>query len=297
MERAAAEKAIGRGAATGFFVAGATALLGLYVLVARPEVLVALGYDGWLLADAALLGGLAYGVLRGSRAAAGGLLLYYIAGRIYMSMTTGRPGSVLLTLIFVWFFAHALRGTIALHRIRRAEDAAYGRARRRWPAVLAGSAAALVVAVVTLGFVAESGLVPGTAVVSGEELRPGVRALLVEDGLIEEDEEILLFYSAGFLSYRADGNLLTDRRVVSYEERDGELWSAALGYEEIAAVEVEDPGGSLTDAVVGVYDEDGEGFLLLVSREADGLNRFLNRLEERRRAFGSLKPPIPTPEA
>ena len=53
-------------------------------------------------------------------------------------------------------------------------------------------------------------------------------------------------------------------------------------------MEVEDPGGPLSDAIVTVRDRVGDGFRLWISVEAGGLQRFLEELDRRRaRVAGS----------
>ena len=140
-----------------------------------------------------------------------------------------------------------------------------------------GLVAAAAVAITVL---MESGHVPDTAAIPGDELPPPTRDFLVEQGLVEPDEQVLYFFSGGFLSLREDGNLFTDRRVISYFESDGELVVEQAAYPEIADVEVEYGEGFLADSEVTIVRTDGESFLLLVCNEEGHDRRFVERLIE-----------------
>lgn len=265
MDRAQAEKAIREGSNVGFFSAGVAFLMGVFTVLFGAGDLAAFGFDGWLILDAFLGAGLAYGIRRGYPVAAVGLFLYFLAGKVSIALSAGRVPGLVIALIFLWYFGKAVQGTVALRRIRREEDPDYSPP-RAWVTVVSAGALAVLLAALAFGAMIESGAFPDTAVVTGDELNEGVSEFLRDQGMIDEGEEILLFYSAALVSFAKDGSVLTDRRVLSYEETDGELWFASLGYEEIAEVEVQEPGGTLSEAVVAVYDEEGERFRMYVHR-------------------------------
>src|SRR5262245_7475725 len=93
---------------------------------------------------------------------------------------------------------------------------------------------------------------PPTRALYGSELPDRYRASLIELGHVERGERVLFFYSAGYFSIAEDGNLLTDRRVISYETRDGELWRESVAYEGIREVEVAWSQSALEETVVTV---------------------------------------------
>jgi hypothetical protein len=172
------------------------------------------------------------------------------------------------------------------------EDPAQRRGRARRPfllGMLAGCGISLVLALGAVGAAAVvitvlmgTGHVPDTAAIPGEELPAATSAFLVEQGLVEPDEQVLYFYSGGFLSLREDGNLFTDRRVISYFEHGDadELVVEQAAYPEIADVEVEYGDGFLADSEVTIVRTDGESFLLLVCNEDGHDRRFVERLLE-----------------
>lgn len=150
-----------------------------------------------------------------------------------------------------------------------------------------GHVVALVVFAPLTLLVASTVAVP-TKALYGSELRRGQREQLAELGHVEPDERVLFFYSAGLFSVEEDGNLLTDRRVVSWEELDGERWYADARHADVADVEVEWSESLLEDTVITVHTVDGDSFGLLVSSEEGRDREFVNVLESLRgRAAGT----------
>jgi hypothetical protein len=93
--------------------AGLTLIMGLFAAVG---VFVAPGFDAWILLDATILTGLAYGVWRRSRVCVLLLLIYAIANEVYLALQETSHFSI-LRLIFIYFY---FRGTIQLFREHRA---------------------------------------------------------------------------------------------------------------------------------------------------------------------------------
>jgi hypothetical protein len=80
-----------------------------------------LGITAWSFVDAAMFGGVAFGLHRHSRFAAWAGLILYVAERAY-SMTRLGPSNPFVAIIFTLAFIGGLRATYALQRIRRAES-------------------------------------------------------------------------------------------------------------------------------------------------------------------------------
>jgi hypothetical protein len=76
-----------------------------------------MGFDLWNLVDAGLMGILAIGIKRMSRAAAVLALLYYLAGRIDLWAEYGFQSPIIAGL-FVLMFLSAVRGTFAYRRFK-----------------------------------------------------------------------------------------------------------------------------------------------------------------------------------
>lgn len=279
MDRERAEKLIRTGSAAGFVSAALTFVLAI-VAMSAPETLAATGYDGSMILDAVLVAFLAWRIRRGSRVAAVTLLVYFIVAKISLALVSGRmAGMGIVAVVFLVFFFNAARGTFALHRIRLRDDDGYRP--RPWLTALGSVGAAMVVLIMGFGLAVE-GLGPSTALVDGDDLGKDVKAFLVEQGMIQPQDTVVLFYSAALLDFRKDGNLLTDQAVVAYEETEGHLSFYALRYDEIDDVQIDDAGDALSDAVLSVFNAVGDGFSLYVPTEDSGLKRFLDELERRR---------------
>ena len=145
---------------------------------------------------------------------------------------------------------------------------------------LVGLIGIVLVALLAVGVLMTTGHVPDTAAVAGDQLPPPTLDFLREEGIVEEDEEVLFFYSGGFLSLREDGNLFTDRRVISYWEDDDGLQVLTATYPQISSIEPHYVDGFLEDSEVTIELLDGDSFLLLVSNEGDQDERFVELLIE-----------------
>ncbi|MFQ5570486.1 MAG: hypothetical protein ACE5G0_12465 [Rhodothermales bacterium] len=126
---------------------------------------------------------------------------------------------------------------------------------------------------------------PETKALLGSELPASYREILVDDGYLRPEEEVLFFYSGGLLSIREDGNLLTNVRVVSYESYGGETYEADARYSEIADVSVSYGESWVEDTQIVVTTVEGEDIYLVVSIEEGRDKAFFRQLmsEWRRR--------------
>ena len=75
--------------------------------------------DPWAYLDAVLFGAIAFGIYKESRAAAVVGLLLYLVEKGYQVVLTGQLQGAVMTILFVLFFVSGIRGTFALHRLRR----------------------------------------------------------------------------------------------------------------------------------------------------------------------------------
>ena len=124
------------------------------------------------------------------------------------------------------------------------------------------------------GLAFELGYVPDTCAVAGEDLPDHVVDKLRAADVLGPEEEVLYYYCGGLWDYLEDGNLCTDRRVVSYWTEDGELFVLAAPFEEVVAVEVDRGGAWYEDTTITVSVDGGEQIELFVAREGDGDEAF-----------------------
>lgn len=148
----------------------------------------------------------------------------------------------------------------------------------------------LTVASVAYVVALEKGYFPDTLVQSGDELPERLRARIAEIAL-EEDEEIVRFYSAGVLDVREDGNLLTNRAVVSwYEDPEEGLSTDRVALSDVDWVDAEFSSTFFEDTILSVYESDeagGEGVTLWLSTEDAMDFEFVQELVRRARRAGA----------
>ena len=123
-------------------------------------------------------------------------------------------------------------------------------------------------------------LVPSTQVVPGSLLWAHHRDYLEKSGIVDADEQILYFYSEGFFSMKDDGNLLTDRGVISYwrDEESNEFYIEKAAFSEIAQITPE-YGNFVDSTSVTITRHDESDFVLLLSAEDRRDRLFLRELE------------------
>jgi hypothetical protein len=145
----------------------------------------------------------------------------------------------------------------------------------------ARSIAALVVGGAFVSLAALGTFGPPTHVQLGSEVPDRHARVLRDAGILEPGERIEFLYSNAFFSVASEGNLLTDRRVVSWEEAAGERYVYAAPFAEVAAVEPEYSSDVFTDSVLTVFTRDGDSFLLFLSNEKGRDRAFVEALVER----------------
>ena len=255
------------------------------ISVADISVLQHLG-GYWLYGDVLFLALCGYFVRRYSRTAAILLVLNLLIS-LSINLSTFRQldplilaGGGIVYLGLLYFYARGVVGAWSYHRRRSREDPAY-RAAPSWSYFVGGVAVVVAVPIMIAGLAVVVGLIPATGVVSGDQLLSSNRSWLVAAGITEADEDILLFYSTGLFSIREEGNILTDHRVVSYEEVDGELYVYAAEMSSIAGYELLQESDTFTDAVVEIFTDDGDSFRIFLSGENGGDRRFIEEMKRR----------------
>lgn len=280
MDRESAERAIRHGVIAGYFVA-AWLLFMVALALALPEVTALQQVrDPWLLVDVPFYLLLAYLLGRHSRVAGVLMLVSYLYGQYEMAKQAPGIGRLLVTMFFTVLFLRATIGAFAWHRIRRQEDPGYRPASRLVPWLVTPLLVALAGLFALFGL-QELRILPPNEVLAGTELRPAQLSKLREYGLIDPGEAVIMIYSAGLLSWLDDGNVLTNRRVISWERIDGEFYYSAVRYDEIVDARIEVRGNTLEPSLLVVEAADDEAIYLIVTREQDGDERFLAALARR----------------
>lgn len=120
----------------------------------------------------------------------------------------------------------------------------------------------LIIAGAIFGRLMDAGVVPSDRVLAGPDIPEDQVATLLREGIIEQGEVIEYFYSEGLISVREGGSILTDRRVIAYEEDENEeLYIYDIDTGDIAAVELIQQGDTLNYSVYTVTSTDEENWL------------------------------------
>ncbi|CAM5195259.1 hypothetical protein [Alishewanella longhuensis] len=281
MDRAEALKATRNGAIAATISGIITLVVVLFALSSNANGDLGLWNDPLNFFDIALVFLCAFGIYRKSRAAAIVLFLYFIFAKVIIGLSLGRVPGLLISLIFFYYFAKAIQGTVVFHRIEKKENPEY-RGAPSWYYFVGIPVGLCFMLLLGFGALTMTGLVPATEVLSGEKVPASHVEILVEQNIIESDEKIAYFYSAGLFSILEDGNLLTDRRVVSYfKNKDGELEVYELLLPDVRSIELVQQGSYFSDSVyqVNSYDDDA-WFQVLLSTESQGDIQFVEGLRK-----------------
>ena len=148
---------------------------------------------------------------------------------------------------------------------------------------------------VLVGIGLKMGVFPDTKVQSGKDLASNTRAKLVSNDIILESDNIIYFYSGGFLSVMENGQLLTEDRVVAYETiENNQLNKYQMLYKNIKTIELVEQGDSLSDTVYKIIGNENASYEFItidLSAESDGDTKFIKELESQVLAR-SVAPPI-----
>ena len=129
-----------------------------------------------------------------------------------------------------------------------------------------------------LGVLMDIGHVPSERVLSAQEVPDSYYQELVAEGILETGEMVEYFFSEGILSVKEGGSILTNVRVIAYEQdEDGLINFYDIPNDEIVSVTLVQEGDALNYSVYEVRapGEDNWIYLLLPHEYGDG-ERFAN---------------------
>ena len=124
-----------------------------------------------------------------------------------------------------------------------------------------------------LGVLMDTGHAPSDRVLSAQEIPDNQYQELVAEGIVEPGESIEFFYSEGLLSITEAGSVLTDRRVIAYEQdEEGRIQTYYIPNDSIQSVTMVQQGDATQYSVYEVTAP-GEGnwlYLVLPHENGDG---------------------------
>ena len=128
----------------------------------------------------------------------------------------------------------------------------------------------------------ETGYLPSTKVVSGNDLPQRQKTTLINNSIINQNDDILYFYSEGFFSILDGGQLITQDSLISYQKDEDHLlqiWEMKLN--NIKNIELQEDGSTFSDSlykIVGNDQSEYEFLFIFLSNENGGDKSFIDEL-------------------
>jgi hypothetical protein len=124
---------------------------------------------------------------------------------------------------------------------------------------------------------------PSTKVLDGEAVAAADKKLLIDNGIVYEDETIEFLFSYGLRSILEGGSVLSDRAVIMYYTDDDYGFNVyEITFDQIESVQLIQQGDMWTDSVYQVNGFDEENWLTItLSDEGDGDEKFLDALRRK----------------
>lgn len=146
--------------------------------------------------------------------------------------------------------------------------------------VIGGIVGLAITASLALAYMMDTGAVPSDRVQSSDEIDRKHVSVLIDEGIIHYQENIEYFFSEGLVSVREGGSVLTDRRVIAWQERDdGKIAARQISNRDIRGVELLRQGDDLNYAVYLVFAADGNVLELWLPHEHGDAERFVAAVE------------------
>ncbi len=138
-----------------------------------------------------------------------------------------------------------------------------------------------VLALGVLGVLMDTGHAPSGRVLSAQEIPDNQYQELIAEGIVEEGEIIEFFYSEGLLSIKEGGSILTDYRVIAYEQdEEGEIQTYYVDNDEIESVTLVQQGDAMQYSIYEVKASGDENWLqLFLPHENGDGERFANAVK------------------
>jgi hypothetical protein len=282
MDIVEAKKACKNGAAAAFISGITTTLFVGFAMLTDAAGMMAIWNDPTNLVDIVLIFGCAIGMLRFSRTAAVSIFVYFILAKAAIALETGQTSGLALTLVFLFFFARAIQGSFSYKKLRKAEDPAF-RSAPRWVYWITMPTMALFFVAAGYGILTMTDAFPSTKVLDGEAVAAADKKLLIDNGIVYEDETIEFLFSYGLRSILEGGSVLSDRAVIMYYTDDDYGFNVyEITFDQIESVQLIQQGDMWTDSVYQVNGFDEENWLTItLSDEGDGDEKFLDALRRK----------------
>ena len=121
MDKEKAIKATKNGAVAAFISAGITLAVVLFAVFSNAEGYFGRWNDPSIFLDVIIIVICGFGMLRHSRAAAIVIFIYFVFGKIYIGLESGKMSGSGMALVFLYFYGKAIQGAFAYHKIQKEE--------------------------------------------------------------------------------------------------------------------------------------------------------------------------------
>ncbi len=229
--------------------------------------------------DIVLIFGCAIGMLKFSRTASVTIFIYFIISKAAITLETGQTSGLVVTFVFLFFFAKSIQGSFAYKKLKKAEDPEF-RSVPRWVYWMTVPTMTLFFLAAGYGVLTMTDALPSTEVLEGIAVSELDKTLMIENGIIYDDEEIDYMYSYGVISILEGGSVLSDRAVIMYytDEDDG-FNVYEITFDQIESVQLIEKGDLWNESVYQVNGyEDDNWITISLSAEDDGDEKFVAAL-------------------
>jgi len=262
---------------SGAIVSVLTLLIATFALVKNTSFA---GIDGSSIIDGLIYAALTFGIYRKSRASAIIIFTIYLVSKLYIWFSLGQPKGLLISMILLYYFFRGIVGTYQYHSFMTAQDESH-KTTSKWMPWFFIPTGIIFLVLAVIGVLSEIGIIVPTDVIAGKDMPEEYIEILKENSIINQQEQVILFYSEGLESILEGGNLLTDSRVISYESVDSDLTIYSSLYENVFSAELEIKGSFLEDSYILVTKSDQSSFYVIASIEDNGDVRFIEQLKEK----------------
>jgi ribosomal protein L37E len=124
----------------------------------------------------------------------------------------------------------------------------------------------------------EKGLVRSEAVIEGSDLLQSEISFLVSENIINQNEQIKLFYSTGYTQILDEGNILTENRLISYFRDEDGLGVAEVLIKNIKNTQLIEQEEDSDLNLFEITDDAGETFQINLPVNDAGSDQFLDAI-------------------
>ncbi|HAS55164.1 MAG TPA: hypothetical protein DCS42_14115 [Nitrospiraceae bacterium] len=279
MNRDEAIQATKNGAVAGCISGALTLAIFWIAIFTNASGAIGLWNDPSVAFDIVLIFACAYGIYIKSRFAAVLLFVYFIFAKIVIGIETGKVSGIGTAVVFLYFYGKAIQGAFVFHKIEKSENPGY-KATPKWIYYTGVTALIIGAALMVVGLMTVTGVLPSTEVQIGTEISQSDRDLLISNDIIAKGDHIEYFYSTGLISILEGGSILTEDRVILYLPEDNkkiEVYEVSVN--DISSIELVERGNAMNNSLYKINSRKPDAWLQIeLSAENKGDVKFIEAL-------------------